>query len=133
VIPESHLDLLAAPLTGFVTTIGRDGFPQSSAIWFMWEDGRLWFSTKRWAAKYRNVEARPEVSFCVLDPADEFRYVEVRGRATVAEDPGCAGRDLIRAKHGIGPDAPDAAAASRVLIDITPHHVTVHGGAAPAG
>ena len=81
-VPDSHLDLLAAPLTATVTTIGADGFPQSSAIWFMWEDGRLWYSTKHWAAKYRNVEARPATSFLVLDPHDEFRYVEIRGTAT---------------------------------------------------
>jgi len=128
VIPSSHRDLLAAPLTAVVTTIGVDGYPQSSAIWFMWEDGRLWFSTKRWAAKYRNVAVRPQIGFLVVDPADEFRYVELRGTATVAADPGCAGRDRIRAKHGIGPDAADPAASDRVLVVVEPHHVVVHGG-----
>ena len=92
----------------------------------MWEDDRLWFSTKRWAAKYRNVLRRPQVGFLVVDPADEFRYVELRGTATVADDPGCVGRDRIRAKHGIGADAPDPAAADRVLVVIEPHHVVVH-------
>jgi PPOX class probable F420-dependent enzyme len=128
VIPASHLDLLAAPLTATVTTIGADGFPQSSAVWFMWEDGRLWYSTKHWTAKYRNVEARPETSFLVLDPHDEFRYVEIRGTASVGADPGCAGRDRIRAKHRIAPGAPDPAADARVIVTIEPVHVTVHGG-----
>ena len=88
----------------------------------------LWFSTKRWAAKYRDVLRRPQVGFLVVDPADEFRYVELRGTATVAADPGCVGRDRIRAKHGIGADAPDPAAADRVLVVIAPHHVVVHPG-----
>ena len=124
-VPPSHRDLLTGASTAAVTTIGADGFPQTSAIWFMWEDDRLWFSTKRWAAKYRNVLARPQVGFLVIDPADEFRYVELRGTATVAEDPGCAWRDRIRAKHGVL-GAPDAAAADRVLIIVAPHHVVVH-------
>jgi PPOX class probable F420-dependent enzyme len=131
VIPPSHADLLARPLTGIVTTVGADGYPQSSAMWFMWEDGRLWFSTKRWAVKFANVAARPEVSFIVVDPADEFRTVEVRGPATVGEDPGCVGRDRIRAKHGLPPDAPDPAAEARVLITVDPVRVVVHGNAPP--
>jgi PPOX class probable F420-dependent enzyme len=128
VIPDSHLDLLGAPLTATVTTIGADGFPQSSAIWFMWEDGRLWYSTKDWAAKYRNAAARPATSVLVLDPRDEFRYVEIRGTSTVGPDPGCAGRDRIRAKHGIPAGSPDPAADARVIVTIDPVHVTVHGG-----
>ena len=125
-VPDSHLDLLTGPLTAVVTTIGADGFPQSSAMWFMWEDGRLWLSAKRWAAKYRNVEQRPVIGFIVVDPEDEFHYVEIRGTATVAEDPGCVGRDRIRAKHGIPAGAPDPAADARVIINVDPAHVVVH-------
>jgi PPOX class probable F420-dependent enzyme len=124
-IPASHLDLVTAPLTAVVTTIGADGYPQSSAMWFMWEDGRLWLSTKRWAVKFRNVEARPEVGFIVIDPTDEFRYIEIRGNATVGEDPGCVGRDRVRAKHGMGVSAPDPAADARVLVTIEPQRVVV--------
>lgn len=126
VVPESHTDLLTAPITAILTTVGADGYPQSSAMWFMWEDGRLWFSAKRWAAKFRNVIEHPEVSFIVVDPANEFRYVEIRGTATVGEDPGCTGRDRIRAKHGIAAGSVDPAADARVLITVEPERVTVH-------
>jgi PPOX class probable F420-dependent enzyme len=126
-IPESHLDLMAAPLTAIFASVDADGAPQSSAIWYMWEDGRLWFSTKRWAKKYRNLADRPLVSFIVVDPTDEFRYVEIRGRATVAEDPGCVGRDRVRAKHGIDASAPDQFTADRVLVVVEPVRVVVHG------
>ena len=115
------------PLTAILTTIGADGLPQSSAVWYMWQDGRLLVSTKSWAAKFRNVQERPPVGFIVVDPANEFRYVEIRGRATTAEDPGCALRDRIRAKHGIGPDAPDPAAGERVVIDVEPARIIAYG------
>jgi PPOX class probable F420-dependent enzyme len=127
VIPETHRDLMDGPLTAILTTIGEDGLPQSSAVWYCWEDDRLLVSTKRWAAKFRNAEARPPVGFIVVDPADEFRYVEIRGTATTAEDPGCALRDRIRAKHGIGADAPDPAAADRVVMTIEPVRVVAFG------
>jgi PPOX class probable F420-dependent enzyme len=125
-IPESHLDLMAAPLTAIFTSVNADGTPQSSAIWYMWEDGRLWFSTKRWAKKFRNLPERPLANFIVVDPHDEFRYVELRGVATIGEDPGCVGRDRVRAKHGIDASAPDQFAADRVLVTLEPSHVVVH-------
>lgn len=125
-VPDSHLDLLTGPRTAVVTTIGADGYPYSSAMWFMWDDGRLWLSAKRWAAKYRNVEQRPVIGFIVVDPENEFRSLEIRGTATLAEDPGCVGRDLIRAKHGIPAGAPDPAADARVIIDVEPVRVVVH-------
>ena len=44
IIPESHRDLLAAPV-GVLSTIGPDGFPQATAIWFLAEeDGSVLFS-----------------------------------------------------------------------------------------
>jgi PPOX class probable F420-dependent enzyme len=115
------------PLTAILTTIGADGLPQSSAVWYRWEEGRLLVSTKRWAAKFRNVEARPPVGFIVVDPANEFRYVEIRGTATTEDDPGCAVRDRIRAKHGIAADAPDPAAADRVVIAVDPVRIVAYG------
>ena len=57
----------------------------------------------------------------------EFRYVEIRGTATTADDPGCALRDRIRAKHGIGADAPDPAAADRVVIAVEPVRIVTYG------
>jgi PPOX class probable F420-dependent enzyme len=125
-IPESHLDLMDAPLTAIFTSVNADGSPQSSAIWYMWEDGRLWFSTKRWAKKFRNLPERPLAGFIVVDRNDESRYVEIRGVAAIAEDPGCVGRDRIRAKHGIDASAPDPYTADRVLVTLEPSRVVVH-------
>jgi len=127
VIPDSHRDLMDGPLTAILTSIGADGLPQSSAVWFWWEDGRLLVSTKRWAAKFRNVQQRPPVGFIVVVPANEFRYVEIRGTATTGEDPGCTLRDRIRAKHGIGADAPDPAAADRVVMTVEPVRIVAYG------
>ncbi len=125
-IPETHLDLLAAPLTAIVTSIGVDGFPQSSAIWYVWEDNRLWFSTKGHATKIRNIRGRPQVSIVIVDPTNQFRYIEIRGTATVDEDPGCTGRDQVRVKYAMKVSAPDPFADDRVLVTINPVRVVVH-------
>jgi PPOX class probable F420-dependent enzyme len=126
VVPASHVSLLELPLTAILTTVGADGMPQSSAVWYIWQDDRLLISTKRWAAKFRNVLDRPLAALIVVDPADEFRYVEVRGTVASDEDPSLSIRDRIRAKHGIDSSAPDPAAADRVVLTLTPQHVVIH-------
>ena len=125
-VPESHRSLLEQPLTAVLTTVGASGVPQSSAVWYSWEDDRLLISTKRWAVKFRNLTARPLAGFIVVDPTNEFRYIEVRSTVTTGEDPGLSIRDRIRAKHGIDASAPDPAAADRVVVTLTPVHVVIH-------
>jgi Pyridoxamine 5'-phosphate oxidase len=38
--PESHLDLLDAELAT-LATLGSNGIPQQTVIWFLYEDGQL--------------------------------------------------------------------------------------------
>ena len=40
-VPDSHRDLLERPLTAHVATVGADGAPQSSPMWFAFDGGRL--------------------------------------------------------------------------------------------
>ena len=45
-IPDTHVDLLSQPLVGVLTTIGADGLPQSTALWFLLDDGELKMSVR---------------------------------------------------------------------------------------
>jgi hypothetical protein len=45
-VPESHTDLLTQPLVGVVTTIGADGLPQSTALWYLLDHGELKISVR---------------------------------------------------------------------------------------
>lgn len=40
-IPASHPDLLSQPLTAVLTTIGTDGRPQSTAVWYHFDGSTL--------------------------------------------------------------------------------------------
>ena len=37
-IPESHVSLVSQPLGCVITTIAPNGMPQSTAMWFLYED-----------------------------------------------------------------------------------------------
>ena len=78
-IPESHRDLLDADV-GVFATLDGGGLPQLTVVWFLLEDGevRLSFNSKR--AKTHNLRARQECSLAIVDLANPYRYLELRGR-----------------------------------------------------
>lgn len=67
---------LELPLTGVLTTLGKDGWPHSTAMWFVAVDGeaRMWTYAK--SQKARNVERDPRTAF-LLEDGDA--YAELRG------------------------------------------------------
>ena len=69
----------------------------------LWEDGRIFFSTMKSRGKYKNLLKDARVSLCFLDPVNPVRYLEVRGRAILTDDPE---RIVINkmAKHHMGVD-----------------------------
>src|SRR5690606_23814819 len=53
-VPESHADLLGAANVATLTTVGKDGLPQSTAVWFIVDDdGELKSSITDVRQKYK--------------------------------------------------------------------------------
>jgi len=119
---EAARRLLGPPVFAVLGTVSADGSPQSSVIWLRTDGDQVVFSTIRGRLKCRNMERSPVVSVCAYDPADPYRYVEVRGTVTLAEEGGYELIDeLSRAYTGQGwPRKPDEV---RVLVRITPARV----------
>jgi PPOX class probable F420-dependent enzyme len=90
-IPYSHRDLLDQQ-TGVLATVGGDGRPQQSVVWFLASevDGEtvVQISLHTDRQKTRNLRARPVIGLVVVDPATSMRYIEVRGDAQIADDVG---------------------------------------------
>jgi len=70
-----------------LVTIGEDGRPVPTPIWYLYRDGRLWFRTEEASVKVANVRREPRVSVCVQDERAPYKSVIVHGTATVEEDP----------------------------------------------
>jgi PPOX class probable F420-dependent enzyme len=122
-IPESHHDLLEAQFATFAT-VGSDGLPQLTEVWFLHEGGELKTSLNTERAKTRNLRERPECSLLILDLQNPFRYLEVRGRAELAPDDDYSFAEQLGAKYG-GADlrAYDAPGSTRVVVTIRPQKV----------
>lgn len=129
-LPESHLDLTELPVAT-LATVGPDGRPQVSAVWFLYEDGRLRISLNTTRQKTKNLQANPAVTVFLLDPGG-MRYLEVRGDAVLEPDDDYVFAARVGAKYG-GADLRqmDGPGESRVVVTVEP--VRVHAVDMTAG
>jgi PPOX class probable F420-dependent enzyme len=87
-VPESHRDLLLAPLTATLTTVDAHDRPQSTAVWyFVDDDGQLKGSITSTRQKYRNLVRSPDCSLFIIDPENPYRTLEIRAEAQLTPDP----------------------------------------------
>jgi PPOX class probable F420-dependent enzyme len=84
------------------------------------------FSTVKGRRKPRNFDRDPRVSLLVIDPDDPYRYVEVRGRVTVQDDPEGALIQELAHKYTGKPWA-EHPGAERLIVRVRPDKVTLRG------
>jgi PPOX class probable F420-dependent enzyme len=121
--PDSHSDLLDAQFAT-LATVGKDGVPQQTEVWFLHDGGELKLSLNDSRLKTRNLQKRPQCSLMVLDVANPYRYLEVRGNADLTPDDDYAFANKVGAKYG-GADLSehDNPGDSRLVVTIVPSNV----------
>jgi PPOX class probable F420-dependent enzyme len=117
--PDSHRDLLDGQVAS-LATIGGDGLPQLTEVWFLHEDGELKLSLNRSRLKTRNLIKRPQCSLLLLDLQNPYRYLEVRGHAELDPDDDYAFARKVGAKYGADLSAHDRPGETRVVVTIEP-------------
>jgi PPOX class probable F420-dependent enzyme len=120
--PESHRDLLDGEFAT-LATVSASGMPQLTEVWFIHDDGEIRTSLNTARAKTKNLMARPQCSLLILDLQNPYRYLEVRGRAEIEDDPDYAFADRVGAKYGADLRAHDAPGDRRVIVTIRPERV----------
>lgn len=123
-LPEEARKLLDAPNFATVTSLNPDGGPQSTVVWIRTDGDDVLFSTAKGRRKPRNFERDPRVSLLVIDPDDPYRYVEVRGRATMTPDPEGALIEELSQKYR-GQSWEDKPGVERLIVRIRPDRVTL--------
>ena len=128
-IPEGWRGLLGdgARAMAFLATTMADGSPQVTPLWFDIEGEVIRVNTARGRTKERNMAARPRVALAIVDPADPYRYIQIRGTVVELRERGALEhiRRLNRKYKGTD-DFPVPAGQVRVMALIRPEHVTVH-------
>jgi PPOX class probable F420-dependent enzyme len=127
--PESHRDLLDSQVAS-LATIDREGYPQLSEVWFLFDGDELKVSLNTSRHKARNLVERPQCSLLLLDLENPYRYLEVRGRARIDRDDDYAFARTVGAKYGADLKVHDQPGDHRVVVTIDPlkiHAVDMRG------
>ncbi len=80
VIPEKYLDLFEKQAFGNLGTLMKDGSPQVTPVWVDYDGKHVRFNSAKGRVKDKNVRRDPRVSISLQDPANPYRYLEIRGR-----------------------------------------------------
>ena len=82
-------DFVTSSRTGTLATIGADGQPHLTAMWYGVVDGEIWLETKEKSQKAVNLKRDPRVSFMIEDgdTYDTLRGVSFEGVAEIVDDP----------------------------------------------
>ena len=130
VIPESHADLLESTAVAHIATLGPDGAPQNSPVWFGWDGTYLRFTqVTRLQRKVQNLRREPRVAVSIVDPANPYRYLEIRGTVErIDPDPDGAYIDAMASKYLGEERYPWGTPGDEyVVVVIRPEHTTSMG------
>jgi PPOX class probable F420-dependent enzyme len=116
-IPESHRDLLQAEVAT-LATIGPDGRPQQTVIWFLEEEGDVALSINTSRQKVKNLIVNPHCSLLILDRENSFLYLEIRGDAEISPDDEYTFASKVGEKYSADLRGFDAPGDSRVVVRI---------------
>lgn len=74
------VEFLQANPVQYLATVGRDGKAKCRPFMFCFEkDNRLWFCTNNTKDVYKEIQAHPEIEFCVSSP--EYAWIRLNGKA----------------------------------------------------
>jgi PPOX class probable F420-dependent enzyme len=121
-IPASHRDLLDGQFAT-LATVGPDGRPQLSEVWFLADDDTVAISLNTARQKTKNLMANPAATLFLLDLAVPYRYLEIRGDAEITPDGDYAFADRVGAKYHSDLREHDGPGDARVVVTIRPVRV----------
>jgi PPOX class probable F420-dependent enzyme len=81
-IPEKFKDLFEKPAFANLATIMPDGSPQVTPVWCDYDGSHILVNSALGRIKDRNMRRNPQVALSIMDPANPYRYMEVRGEVT---------------------------------------------------
>ena len=129
-IPPAARAFLAEPRFAILATIGQDGVPQQTVVWYELQGDTIMLNTKRGRVKDLHLRRDPRASFCV---EDGYRYVTIVGSCALDDDQERAQADIkalaIR-YHGREQGERQAAnfrEEQRVTIHLRPDRVEAYG------
>jgi PPOX class probable F420-dependent enzyme len=127
-IPEKYHDLLKDETKAFLflATTMKDGSPQVTPVWFNHDDTHILINSAQGRLKDRNMRTRPQVAFVIQDPANPYRYIQIRGRVVELTEQGGLEHINILALKYTGKPWSARPEEIRVTYKILPEKIDAH-------
>lgn len=124
-VPEELADILDKKGFAHMATLGPEGEPHNSPVWYDWDGEYVLVSHTKERQKYRNIQANPRVTLSILDPENPYRYLEIRGVVQeVIDDPDKTLINKLAKKYRDLDSYPyDGPGDNRVIFKIKPEKV----------
>jgi PPOX class probable F420-dependent enzyme len=87
-IPDTHKDLLEKAAFGNLGTLMKDGQPQVTPVWVDYDGKYVCINSAKGRVKDINMRRDPRVSISLQDPANPYRYLEIRGKVVEITEKG---------------------------------------------
>jgi PPOX class probable F420-dependent enzyme len=128
-LDEQVRAFLAERRFAVLATIGEDGMPQQTVMWYDLDGDEILMNTALGRFKARHLERDPRASICV---EDGYRYVTIAGGVELNADPATAQADIARLARRYEGDRADGMIANfrkqqRLTIRLSIDNVIVNG------
>jgi len=127
---EAIAQFLAQPVVAHLATVRANGTPQLVPMWFIYENGVMYMSTRTQAAKLRHLRRNPHVAVVVdvMEAPLKNKVVTIEGTAEVVttgvvETTTKIYRKYMGADAATSPRAQQSIHTPRVILKITPKKV----------
>ncbi|CCH27735.1 PPOX class F420-dependent oxidoreductase [Actinosynnema sp. NPDC047251] len=124
ILSAATRDLVDGRNYATISTLNKDGSPQSSVMWITRDGDEILFSTVRGRLKERNLARDPRASVSVWSKDDPETYVELRGTVSIVEDEDRTLVNALAQKYLGTPYPGEEPDAVRVVLRLTPTKVT---------
>jgi PPOX class probable F420-dependent enzyme len=124
-IPDKYRDLFERPISVSLATLMNDGMPQVQPVWCSFDGTHFLVNTEKGRQKYKNLSRRRVATILAVDPENDSRWVEIRGKVVEETETGADEHIDALAKRYLGVDKYpwNAPGDARVVFKIAPVRV----------
>jgi len=129
-IPDKFKPLLARETKAFafLALTLSDGSPQVTPVWFDWDGTHFIINTARGRVKDRVLKKKPKVALAIMNPANAYNYVQIRGQVDGETEEGaydmiCKLNEKYHGKY----EYPKRPGEVRVTYTILPERIATMG------
>ncbi len=121
ILTDNDIALLREPQLAHLATVESDGTPHVTPVWVDTDGEHVIFNTAKGRVKYDNIVRNPVVAVSVVDKADDYRTLWLKGTAELVEEGADAHIDSLAKKY-LGQDTYPFRKPGevRVIVRVTP-------------